>query len=133
VTEQYVPDTEPDPGEVLQHEAAPLHVAPIPVVVEGPTRIQSLPAIRQWAMAQLTIDQNNPQQLAQADPRRSKLTIVAQTTPIFIGDSSGAVVGNRRFRLPIDRPESMGHGGEVWAVGDAGTAVVYVYMEYWTD
>ena len=127
------PDFTPEPSEVLQVEEYPAHIPAVPVVVEGPVKSQQLPGIGPWAPGQLTIDAVTPQQIVGPDPRRKRLVVMAQSASVFLSDSSAGAAGNRRFRTPVDQRHEFTHTGEVWALGDGGTAIVSWYVEFWTE
>lgn len=123
--------TDPAPEEVLQEEETPIRTgAPVPVVVEGPVRVQTLPS-PVWAMLSYAGVGTTPIQVLAGEPRRRKATIVPSAAARF--GASGAQADAQSAAWPASLPLEMTHDGEVWARADTGTANIFVLVEYWTE
>jgi hypothetical protein len=130
-----IPDMQPDPEDVLQVEPdRVLASSSVPVAVDGPVRVQTLPASPQWAVFRQTIDQNTPQQLLGADPRRKRAVIMGEGSfGFFLGNDRSGINAGRVFRSTVNIPLEFTHTGEIWALGDGGSTILSVYLEQWTD
>lgn len=75
------------------------------------------------------------EQIAAADLRRKKITILASAQPIFVGHTRQEVVNGTAGILPAGIPLTLTTSAEVWvrcsAVGQ--TAVVSYWSENWAD
>lgn len=130
-----IPDMQPDPEEVLQVEPdRVLDSSSVPVAVDGPVRVQTLPASPQWAVFRQTIDQSTPQQLIGADARRKRCVIMGEGSfGFFLGNDRVGMTSGRVFRSTVNVPLEFTHTGEIWGLGDGGSAILSVYIEQWTD
>ena len=130
-----VPDEDiPEPDAVLQHEPMPVLAAPVPVAVDGPVKTQTLPGNPQWASFRQTFDQNTPQQLLGADPRRKRAVVCGEGSfGFFLGQDRNGLSSGRAFRCTVNVPLEFTHTGEIWALGDGGSAILSVYVEQWAD
>lgn len=99
-------DTEPTVAEVQQEEARAASMVPVPVTVEGPVRVQMLPAVT-GRMYNVTI-MEQAEQIVGYNPRRKRL--VLRVTSIAPADADKIAIANtkndaedgRGFVLPTD-------------------------------
>jgi hypothetical protein len=129
-----VPDTEPTPDEVLQHEPATAQkIAPVPVVVEGPIRAQ-LPPAASWAAFSVGLNNAAPTLILSQNPKRKRAVFISNGGASWLGQSASRVKPDG-FRLP-DSADGFSleitHGDDVWAMSDGATSDLRVSDEYWT-
>jgi hypothetical protein len=121
---------DPRPDEVLQEEPSARTIPPVPVVVEGPIRVQQLPS-PVWAMISYAGVTTSAIQIIGGELRRRKATILGSAA-IRVGQSS-AQADAQAAPWPANIPLEMTHDGEVWARADTGTVNIMVLVEYWTE
>jgi hypothetical protein len=130
-----VPDTQPEPEEVLQTEEIPQHIQPVPVTVEGPLRAQLLPAPL-WSAVTLTLNTDEPQQIFGAEPRRRRACIQLTAATCWIAPTrEGAESEFNAFRLSATTSfiAEFFVTGELWIKRDSGNPVVACFQEFWTE
>jgi hypothetical protein len=130
-----VPDTQPDPDEVLQHEVETAQrIAPVPVVVEGPIRAQ-LPPATSWAAFSIGLTNAEPILVLSRNPMRKRAVFISNGGATWLGGQASRVRDDG-FRLP-DSADGFSleitHSGEVWAESDGASSILRVSDEYWTD
>jgi hypothetical protein len=89
-------DLIPDTDDVLQEEAAPVPMTPIPVVAEGPVRVQELPA-RSAGWRTYDLLPTEAVKVLEADPRRRRAVIQATGDAIMLGGSQAGATAGARF------------------------------------
>jgi hypothetical protein len=121
---------EPTPDEVLAEEIPARDIAPVPVIVSGPVRVQTLPS-PVWAMVSYAGVTTTAIQILGGEPRRRKATILGSAA--FRVGPSGASADAQAAPWPTNIPLEMTHDGEIWARADTGTVNIMVLVEYWTE
>jgi hypothetical protein len=121
---------EPTPDEVLAEEIPARNIPPVPVVVPGPVRVQTLPS-PVWAMVSYAGVTTSAIQLLSGEPRRRKATILGGAA-IRVGPTA-ASADAQAAPWPANIPLEMTHDGEIWARADTGTVSIMVLVEYWTE
>jgi hypothetical protein len=129
-----VHETQPEPEEVLQHEPdAVLDMGSVPVVVDGPVRVQSLPAMV-WAVAQARpTDTLGAQQLLGANPNRKRAVLTSLQGGYYLAPTKAqAESRTSAARIGLSTPIEITHVGEVWVYNEAAeTPAVSAIIEYW--
>lgn len=129
-----VPETEPDPDEVLLHEPAEPRSEPVPVTIEGPLRAQLPPAPR-WAAFSVPCTISTPVLVLSKNPRRKRAYLVSNGGATWLGQTQSRVNPDG-FRLP-DSVDGIAleitHGDDVWAQSEGATSTLRVSDEYWSD
>ena len=129
-----VPDVTPDAEDVLQHEPdAVINVASVPVTVDGPVNVRTLPSFT-WAVATAApLDATGSLELLGVNPTRKRATIVSNGAPFHMGPSK-AQADSRGALIPTGVPIVIEHTGAVWVNNvAAGTPVVTAIVEHWTS
>lgn len=128
-----VPDTQPDTDEVLQHEPEELNIVPVPVAVEGPVNVRTLPSPI-WATARAApTDSTGSLQLLGANPQRRRAVIIASVAGCYIAPTRGQVDSRSGAFIPASVPIVIEHVGEVWVNNVATESPsVSAIIEHWT-
>jgi hypothetical protein len=121
------PERSPDTDEVFQEEVDLGKLAPIPVVVAGPVRVQALPS-RIGVSRSITLT-TTAETILGADPLRRSAVILAAAA-IRIGSKEDVDLDSG-FKLPANVPVTFTHSDTVWARADTSTAVVSIHVEEW--
>jgi len=126
-------DLTPDTDAVYQEEAAPARMTPIPVVTEGPVRVQQLPT-RSAGMRTYDLTPTVPQRILDADPRRRRALLQVQGDDVMLGSSQASAAAGALFAdgtlLELTTCD------EVWArsaTAPAVTCTLGVLNEQWAD
>lgn len=126
-------DLNPPTDDVLQEEAAPVKMTPVPVVVEGPARIQQLPTRSAgWRTYDLVPDAG--QKVLEADPRRRRAVLQASGDSIMLGGSQAGSRAGAQFTDGV--LIEITSCDEVWARTVSVPAVactLAVMNEQWAD
>jgi hypothetical protein len=128
-------DLTPDIDDVLQEEAVPVAMTPIPVTVQGPTRVVELPGIN-LIMDQRDVDNvvNNQQRIFGKDPKRKSLTLIASGGAIRVATTSAMCVPGAGAIIPVGVPLRITADTEVWVAASSGSATTVSYIaEQWAD
>jgi hypothetical protein len=136
----------PDPSEVLGIEPDDARIAPVPVTVEGPVRVQQMPAVNGY-MRTINITAV-PEQIVGINPRRSRLVLrnvaiaPADGNKINVANTAGEAAAGTGFILASDawgsnESTQLFHQGEVWAALTPTTGVssmpLSILVEEWTE
>jgi hypothetical protein len=137
----------PEPSEILGIEPdESTRIAPVPVTVEGPVRVQQMPAVNGY-MRTINIT-DVPEQIAGVNPRRSRLVLrntaiaPADGDKINVANTAGEAAAGTGFILASDAWGSnmsteLFHQGEVWAALTPATGVasmpLSMIIEEWTE
>jgi len=100
---------EPTVEEIEGSESPDLAV--VPVQVEGPVRVQQLPAVSGEMSSRNDITVT-PQKLFSEDPRRKVLTLIANTAPLVIGRTQQECLNGAH--IPTNIPVVITHREAVW-------------------
>lgn len=128
-------DLSPDNDDLLQEEEHPVAMTPIPVVVEGPTRVVELPGTN-LIMDQRDVDNTagNAQRIFGKDPRRKSLTLIASGGAIRVATSQAVCVPGSGAIIPVGVPLRITASTEVWVAASSGSATTVSYVaEQWAD
>lgn len=134
---------EPDNAELQQVEAPALPLGPIPVKVEGPVRVQTMPAKGEGAYRIVQVaglvtsgaSGSGAVRVLTADPRRQSAYVLAIDNDLYIGSEMGQA-NNAQVAMPwpAGTPMPVGHAGEVWASSQSSSgSVVAIIAEQWAD
>ncbi|MER6059472.1 hypothetical protein [Streptomyces albidoflavus] len=123
-------DTIPDADDLLQEEEVPAKMTAIPVVVEGPARVQLLPTrsagMRSWP---LTADQ--VVRVLDADPRRRRAVLQAVGGAVRLGTSQAAArVG---AQIAEGTLLTLTTCDEVWATAALADTELSIINEQWAE
>lgn len=125
-------DLTPDTEDVLQEEAHPAPMTPIPVVVEGPTRVVELPT-PDLVADQVDLDNVTPVRLFGRDPRRKRLTLIASGGALRLATNSQQCQPGRGAIIPTGVPVTLTAYCEVWVMASSGSGCTVSYLsEQWT-
>lgn len=147
------PDLEPDDATVVQEEVAP-GLSSIPVVVEGPVRVQELPS-KAAGYRRVVASLTQPQKVLGRDPRRRRMVLQvydatgtthgvfygATRTEVAPGETGGAPQFAARLGVtlpaggvPVASPllELTGMD-ELWVLADTAACELSVSVEQWAD
>lgn len=143
------PDIEPDDAAVEQEESAP-GLGTIPVCVDGPVRVQELPA-RASGYRRVALTTTTPQKVLGRDPRRRRALLqvfdaAGATQGVFYGVTLNQVTPPSSYaaRLAVMSPAVDGATvaspvleltgmDELWAVADTADCELSVTAEQWAD
>lgn len=126
-------DLTPDTDELLQEEHVPQHLTPIPVVVQGPTRVVELPA-QDLVLGQMDVDNVTPLHLFYRDPRRKRLTLIPSGGALRMASSQKACQAGSGFILPVGTAHTITAFADVWVMASSGAATTVSYAaEQWAD
>ena len=117
-----------DTEDVLQAEDAHVPMTAIPVVVEGPTRVQQLPT-RSAGMRSYDLT-TEPVRVLEGDPRRRQ-ALLSASAAILVGPTQAAA--NAGAQLQSGNLPPLTTSDEVWARAVTGTATLGVINEQWAD
>ncbi len=105
---------DPEVEELTQQEApTPLVLNPVPVDVQGPVKVQQLPA-QTGSAKRVNVTDTQSVKIAKGDPRRSILRIWATDQPIYVGYSQAEADGSQAAKLPINLILPIANLNEVW-------------------
>lgn len=127
-------ETDPTPREVLQEETRVTTVPPVPVTVEGPTRVQMLPAPL-WNARHFTTGDTNAIQVATSNAARRRIVLHTFSKNHWIGESQQKARTETGFIVPGGAMRELWHTGEVWAIvaSGAGSDGISIIEEYWSE
>lgn len=149
VAPQDAPDLEPDDADVLQDEGMP-GLTTIPVCVDGPVRVQQLPA-KAAGYRRVTVTTTTPQRVLGRDPRRKRAVLqvfdsAGATRGVFYGATLNEVTPPAALaaRLAVASPAVAGATvaspvleltgqDELWVVADTAVCELTVTAEQWAD
>lgn len=128
-------EREPTQAEVQQAEpeafAEDLQVVPVKMV--GPVRSQQMPATS-WNARSFSLDPNVAVKIADRDPRKVRVSIIAQGADAWIGESQAKAKVNVGVQVALGGAErNFYHTEEIWAIAATGTSVLSIAEEYWTE
>lgn len=123
-------------GSEIQQSEIP-EILAVPVRVEGPVRVQLLPAVV-GASSYKNITDTNAHRILRADSRRKRAIILSVDQPIYVAESDGQIVtasGSGAFLLPERIPHEITHREDVWVglANPTGQTVVSVLHELWSE
>lgn len=130
------PELQPDVGEILQVEEPYGKEPVVNVCVKGPVRIQSLPRKAVSTVTKL-LAANGPGldltvvQMARANPRRAKVTIVANIDIRVAFSKAAAEELGRMAIWPVGRPLEIESVSDVYVAADGAAGTASVILEYW--
>jgi len=127
-----VSETEPTVHEVEASEVP--DAVSVPVQVQGPIRVQPLPATS-WSAHHFELSATQATKIAQADPRRSRAIITVATQAAWIGPSQQQAANGLGYRQGAAATSTLElrHNNEIWAIADTAGALLSIIEEYWTD
>lgn len=119
----------------------PLPIDPIPVTVDGPVRVQDVPARRAtYQTVYIDGSRKDAVQLLPPDPRRKRAVLIATDQDPYIGatreDLAGVTTGSAAAAMQFPRsvPLELLHCDGVYCTtGDGSNTFVSVLAEYWAD
>jgi hypothetical protein len=126
---------DPEVEELNQSESpSPLVVNPVPVDVQGPVKVQQMPA-QTGSTRNYSVVDTDATKITKNDPRRSRLRIWTQTQPVYVGYTQAEALGTQAAILPTGLILEIGNLNEVWVrSATAGqTAVVSALNDQWTQ
>ena len=121
---------EPDVSEVEGSET-PSYPS-VSVTIETPVRTQELPAAAGDMRSRDDIT-TTPAKLFDADPRRKRLVLIANTAPIVISRTQQECVNGRGAHIPTGTSIELTHREPVWVASESGVQTVSWVHELWTD
>jgi hypothetical protein len=131
-----VPDTQPDPDEVLQHEETPMRMESVPVVVEGPIIARDAPSVAAAYFTEYV--GTTPVQILGVDSRRRRAVISNVGGSAYYGNSQTGVDAGTNLRnspaLKIGDNQifELRNIDELWVKAESGNVSVGVAVESWT-
>jgi hypothetical protein len=137
MTNPYVPDAE----DVQGVEDEPTFRSPVvPVVVEGPVRVQQLPSrggdarnvFVQPARKVAASTGGNQTYRRNADPRRKRVVLISTDQPFFYGFDQESVESGSAALWPINVPLVIEHCGEYYlASNNSAGSTISIIREDW--
>lgn len=127
------PDITVDTIDVMQEEGNPgVPLAPltVPVVVEGPVRVQGLPA-KSSGMRRVGVG-TDAYRLLGSDPRRRRAVILASAA-IYVADSQAQIGSDFCAKWPSNTALELTATSALYVAAQSGTADVTVIAENWAD
>lgn len=123
----------PTVPEVVQSEQT--DEPTVPVRVEGPVRVQQLPAAHGSHFAVTFDDATTAVKVLGRNPLRKRVLLAAKTGDVWVGTGKAATEKNDAFLLiSTSPPIEITHMDELWARPDSNAAAVLsVVLELWTD
>ena len=132
-----VPEVHPEPEEVVAAEVTQEQaIAAVPVVVEGPVRVQMLPATH-WSTGSVTVRSTDPPvKLVDPNPMRKRI-VISSDGAFSIGTSQGeagagfgqAGYGRGGIAYELTHQQAIW----VWVTDSAGSTAGIGYIEeFWT-
>lgn len=120
--------------EILQEEVTPVPIVPVPVVVEGPARVQTLPAPQYVTRNYQGVTSSVATQVLSHEDRRSRALVLSIDQPIYVGRTPGEVESGIAAVWPDNVPLEILSGASVYVMCAAAgaTTTVSVSAEYWT-
>jgi len=120
--------------DIEQGDPDAIPVKPVPVTVDGPVRVQSIPS-RSWSSRNRAVPlADGPVRIAPADARRATLSITPTEAAIYIGVDQAACAAGVAAICPANvAAPALTHRDEVWVAAIAVDAVVSVIEELWAD
>jgi len=126
-------ELQPDTDELLQEEEQAAPLTPIPVVVQGPTRVVELPGVN-LVLNQIDVDNVTAQRLFGEDPRRKRLRLVSSGGAIRVATSQKQCVPGSGYISPTGVPLDITARNEVWVMASSGAATTVSYAaEQWAN
>jgi hypothetical protein len=138
----------PDAPDIYQPEApAPINMAPVPVVAEGPIRTQELPA-KSAGYRTYFLDTVVPQKILMRDFKRKQAIIIVadkagQSRGAALGDTQAMAAENTGANIPlygtgvstafVAAPITVSGVDEVWAIACGTACTISVINEQWSE
>lgn len=127
-----VSPTEPTVSEVEQSEV--LDVPTVPVRVEGPVNIRSLPGVIGNHGKANFANTTDAVEVLNEEPRRKRVLLVAKSGEIWVGTSQQQVVQELCMLLPINVVLEVTHKESLWAKPESvATATLAFVHELWSS
>lgn len=105
--------------DVLQEEATPLPLHPVPVTIAGPVGVQHLPSRAAGGFQRKVATSDDVRILLGADPRRRTAKIICDL-PFLYGTDQASVNQGVAARWPANEPLPLTHSDDVWFLPQAG-------------
>jgi hypothetical protein len=123
----------PSEDVVQQEEVSPLHIAPVPVTIEGPVRTQEYPSVIA-SMRSINLG-SSAETILPANPRRRRAVVLSFDQPVYLGRDISEVNAGGTFLLPERVPLEIKHTRAVAAgVAQASaTSILSIMVEEWTE
>jgi hypothetical protein len=97
-------DHGPSIQEEAQQEPTVESYPPVSVVVEGPVRVQDLPAVVNSIRTVVCPSDNTSVNVANSDLRRKTITVISTDQPFILGTNKSDVDGSAGAKFPINVP-----------------------------
>jgi hypothetical protein len=129
-----VPDTSPDPEDVLGVEIEPARMIPVPVTVHGAIETRRMGNRRGYIRSFALIQNAEPTRILGEDPRFARALLlsrggVSRLSSSRIGFEHGDYFELLNGALAIE----IQHIGELWAWTIAADTSLHMIAEYWVD
>lgn len=126
-------DRLPEESEVYQSEH--LETVTVPVRIEGPVEVRSLPAVGSAVNRWLINDQIPPIKASGRNPYRKRILLIGETAGFFFGNSQAQADGRGNCGFcPVGVVLELTHTEEIWVNNPvAGSCTVTVVEEMWTS
>lgn len=124
---------EPENDDLYQDEPTSMPMTPIPIVAEGPVRVQLLPA-RSAGMRTWDLVDGVAVRILDADPRRRRAILQAVGASYRLGSTqatAGITGAGAQFTDGVVL--ELTTADEVWAAGAGGATVLSVLNEQWAE
>lgn len=136
MTTPHVPDLQPTVAEVMQVEPPATPLVAVPVLIEGPVRVQQHP--RKSAAGRTIPITVNAIRLLPADPHRAQVTIIGigpAGSSILVGFQETAFSGDAAAvtTWPVGSPMPVLATTELWVASDGTSTKVSYYRENWAQ
>ena len=122
-------DPNPTPAELTQDELPAPALPSVPVVVQGPTRVQQLPRVSGGSKT-VSVG-TTPVRVLGADPRRAEVQLYSWDNDLAYGESQGEAASVYAARWPKGVTKTIRHTGELWLASATATTSVTLDVENW--
>lgn len=122
---------DPTGSEIQQSELR--DVPAVPVRVEGPVRVQTMPAIiASFRLIVVPFD-GQAHQILKKDPRRARVFMRGLAGLAWLGTVESQATSRQGFELSAQVNLEMRHGDEVWAMADTVDVRISIMQELWAE
>jgi hypothetical protein len=115
----------------LEQQEPPAAVAAVPVTVDGPVKVQVMPATV-GVMGQRTFG-TTAEAMFSRELRRRRLVILAKTNPVIVATTQFEADNSNGFELAVGVALELTHVEAVWIKATTSTAQVNYVHELWAQ
>lgn len=119
-------------GSEIQQQEIPEYSA-VRVQVEGPVKVQTLPAIiASFRLIIIPFD-GQAHQILKKDPRRSRVFMRGLGGTTWLGTVESQATSKQGFEMAAQVNIEMRHGDEVWGMADSVDVRMSIMQELWAE